>query len=356
MVEIRTYDGSAEDLQTFVVRVWRETYGGKKMAFPLWTPDYFRWQLPMESNDSKAREQLIVAYDGTKLVGAILGFPCRFRTPQGEVAGSQGSWLSVDRDFRRQGVATLMRQELRQRHAALGLDFQIGYGYFGSPDSMGPAFWASQRELGTVPAGQIGFWARVLHAGRAAAWNVVGWESWLTRGFGWMALPPWESAGSLTLRDFRPDDLPVCLELVQRETANCDLAIAWEPQQLSRQLAGGGVGQTLVAESNGQVRGFVNWHCLPFLGRTEEIVAVVDLVVLSGLGAIEQHRLLNSALYRMKTSGAALALKLRIGDYVARPLVTCGFVPRWPDSTVLATWGGEPRPWPALRRMHLLWR
>lgn len=355
MVEIRSYDGSAEELRDFVVGVWRDSYGGR-MAFPLWTADYFRWQLGVESPATAASPQLIAAYDAGRLVGTILGFDARFRTPLGERTGSQGSWLSVAREYRRQGVATQLRQELRRRHAERGLAFQIGYGYFGSPHSLGPSFWQSQRELGTTFFERVGFWARVLDATRAARFNVSRAEGLLTTTFGRLVLPPTESPGDLTIREYLTADLPACERLAADATADCDLALVWNQETLGRQLSGHGVGRTLVAEQGGQVVGFVNWHCLPFLGRTEEIVAVVDLIVMPRMSRIRQHRLLSAALKRMQSEGAVLALKLRIGDYERTPLLTTGWVPRWPDSYVLATWGAEPESLPEMTRMHLLWR
>jgi len=112
----------------------------------------------------------------------------------------------------------------------------------------------------------------------------------------------------------------------------------------------------LVAERNGTPVGFVNWHTLPFLGRTEERVAVIDLIALGELGRLEQRQMLNAALAAMQDEGAALALKLRIGDYAVWPLVATGFVPRLADSYIMVTWAGDPEPVPEPSRLHLLWR
>lgn len=353
MVEIRSYDGPAEELREFVVGVWRGTYGGR-MAFPLWSPAYLRWQLGVE--EDLPHDHLLVAYDGSRLIGAILGFPVRYHSALGEQNGTQGSWLSIDPEYRRQGIATKLRQELRRRHQDLGLAFQIGYGYFGSKHSLGPSFWKSQRELGTTFLGRAGFWVRVLNSRRAADWNVIGWEGLLTRTFGWMAIPPWEHAGRLTFRSYEPQDAQACVELITRGTARCPFRLVWDAASLGRHLAGGGVARTLVAEEAGRPAGFVNWHCLPFLGRTEETIAVIDLIALDGLSLAGQFRTLNAALARMRAEGAALALKLRVGDYGLRPLLLTGFVPRLPDSYIMVTWAGEPQPIPTPSRLHLLWR
>jgi hypothetical protein len=160
----------------------------------------------------------------------------------------------------------------------------------------------------------------------------------------------------MVFRAYTPADLPACEELLRQATDPCDFAIVWESEALSRQLSGGGVGETLIAEEAGQPVGFINWHCLPFLGRTEEVVAVIDLIALPGLSLRRQRRIVYAALSRMRSLGAVLALKLKIGDYDPVPLVTTGFVPRWPDSYVLATWAGEPASLAGPSRMHLLWR
>ena len=353
MVEIRSFEGSAEELRDFVVSVWRNSYGGR-MAFPLWTPDYFRWQLGLGPDEP--RDQLLAAYDSGRLVGAVLGFPVRYRTPLGPRNSSQGSWLSVASEYRRQGVATQLRAELRRRHREQELSFQIGYGYFGSSHSLGPSFWESQRQLGTTFLAKVGFWARVLDVRRACAWNLVGWERWLSRLGGPLLLTPREHSSTLTFREFRREDLQGCLELVRSSTAAAELAIDWEEHSLLRQLAGMGIGKTLIAERAGRIVGCVNWHSLPFLGRTEEVVSVIDIVALGDLGVWDQRAVMNAALSRMRDEGAALALKLRIGDYPVCPLVLSGFIPRQADSYIMCTWAAEPESFGNLSRTHLLWR
>jgi hypothetical protein len=353
MVEVRPYEGSPEQLCEFVVHVWRETYGGR-MAFPLWTPDYFRWQLGMDG--SQPRDHLLAAYDGERLIGAVLGYPVRFRTPLGAMEGTQGSWLSIDRDYRRRGVATQLRAELRRRHREQGLAFQVGYGYFGSRHSLGPAFWKSQRKQGTVEIGRAGFWARVLDAGRAAAWNVARWEGLLTRLSGPFLRRPGVRADGLEIRPFVAADAGACLELVNSSHSNVDFGIVWDQNALERHLDGGGVGQCLVTVKDGIPAGLVSFHCLPFLGRTEEIVGVVDIIAVGSLQAREQRRLINAALSAMQEQGAALALKLRIGDHPMLPMAACGFVPRLTDSYILVTWADEPQTLPPVHRLHLLWR
>jgi hypothetical protein len=221
---------------------------------------------------------------------------------------------------------------------------------------MGPSFWNTQRKLGMVEIGRAGFWARVLDPKKAAAWNVVSWEGWLTRLSGPLLRTPRVKPGGWIIRPYAPQDLPACLEIVQKCHAKLDFAVVWTEERLARHLEGGGVGQCLVAEQDGQAAGLISFHCLPFLGRTEEIVGILDIVAIGELPRREQVRLLNAALAEMQSQQAVLALKLRIGDYPAGAFLTAGFVPRLTDSYILVNWAEEVKSLPAPRALHLLWR
>ena len=363
-MEIRTYDGTAEDLQAFVVAAWRKTYAGK-MAFPLWTPQYLTWQLGLDL--PTGREQHLAAYEGTRLVGCVFGIPLRFAAGDQEFLGTQGSWLSVDPEFRRLGVAAKLRDEMRRRDREQGRDFQLGYIYRGSKFSLGPHFWQKHREHGTIPIQRVGFWARILDIPRSSRWYV----NWLDRVTS-PALYLWlrklkpskelqDQAAPSTLpgcriRPYRAEDLPACLAIWTEASQKYDFRIVWEASNLQRQLEGGGVGRCLVAEKNGTVQGFVSYHVLPFLGLTEEPVGIVDMIALARLNPTERRCLLESALYDMKMSGAILALKVRIGDYPLSTVLSSGFVFRPTDSDAILTWGHEPRQLPPIRTMHVLWR
>ncbi len=115
MIEIRTFEGSAGEMHEFVVGVWRSAYTGR-MTFPLWSPEYFRWQFDLDS--PLAREDLLAAYDGSRLVGTLFSIPLRFHTPAGERTGSQGSWLTIHPDVRGQRIVPQLVEERVRRHQA----------------------------------------------------------------------------------------------------------------------------------------------------------------------------------------------------------------------------------------------
>ena len=70
MIEIRTFDGDVAELARFCTSSWQKRYAGR-MPVPVWLPDFLEWELLGE--DHAARQFLVAAYDGSRLVGAILG-------------------------------------------------------------------------------------------------------------------------------------------------------------------------------------------------------------------------------------------------------------------------------------------
>ena len=388
MLEIRDYSGSIEDWQQFVVKVWGESYSGK-MLFPIWTPDYFRWQTAMAvpPPEPAATETVpsdktqtaspfgicathcTAAYDGDRLVGTILGIPFRFRGASGEFYGSQGSWLSVDAEYRRHKVATKLRDAVRQRHQQLGMFGQFGFVYFASRSSQGPRFWGSKK-ITTDFLQKTGFWARVLNPAKASAWSISRWDAFTMSLARFQPSPRFRSK-NFEVREFQPGDLSRCLEIVNRFAQNTALSIDWQPASLSVLLTGKvpapstsgnspdskpGAGRSLIAVRGGEVLGVLAYHLLPFQGRTVETIAVIDLIAFGDLTGFDRARFLSAGLERMATEGAVLALKASFGDYACSPLWGAGFVPQPAHSHLILTGATEGVSLPRVRRSHLIWR
>jgi len=353
MFEVRPYDGTAEELSRFVVGTWRGDYAGK-MAFPLWSADYLRWQLRLD--DSSARHHQLAAYTGGKLVGALLGLPSSFRTAAGVVSGQHGSWLSIDPAFRGQGmVGELTRERFRQQQEH-GAGLIVGYRFVGSKHSLAERPNPKKPDPTRAFHGKLGFWARVLDATRAAAWNVSPLESALTRiGGPFTPNPPAKSFEGI--RPFAASDLTGCLAVLYRQAREKSLSVEWTESDLRHHLTGSPLSQTFVAESPaGEIRGLVNFHILPFLARTEEPVAVIDIIAQGELSWLDGDRLLNAALHRMREQGAILALKLRCGDAPWGTMLRTHFVPRLPDSYLVLQWTDAVQSLPRGSALHLLWR
>lgn len=352
MLETRTFAGDAAELSDFVGGVWRATYAGR-MSLPLWDRDFFQWQLLWRP--PRERHYCIAAYDGSQLVGTLLGEEFRFRWFDRELTGTQGSWLSVHPEYRRQGVGGLLLGELKNRHRERGAAFQIGYGYHGSRLSLGPKFWKTYPKETLVPR-SLGFWARVLDYPAVARWELSRLEGWGARMLGWWQRGAGRWAPEANVRDYREEDLPACLELAHALLDRVDVGIIWERERLRHQLSYQGFPRTLVYEQEGRAAGFVNYHLLEFLGHGTIRVGMVDLVALGELDPAAQRALLRTMLRRMADAGAALALVLRTPCFAWRPLWATGFIPRPADQAILLTrMLPEFDPGPA-RRFHVIWR
>lgn len=353
MIEVRPYEGSAEDLSNFVTATWRRDYAGQ-MAFPLWSAEYLRWQLRL--GEERFRKYQVAAYDGTRLVGTLLAAPCAFQTPEGRVAGAHGSWLAVDPEYRGQKIVGRMAEERVRRMAEDGGRLVVSYRFFGSKHSLAERPPTDKVDGGKTFIGKRGFWARVLDTPRAARWNVLGWESILTRVGGPFTPHPRVTEAKGVIRPARDEDIPRCVELMRKMTAGMSVAVAWDEELLRHQLLGSPVAQTLVTETEGTVRGFVNFHVLPFLGRTEEPVGIIDILCLEAVTSRDCNPLVNAALAAMREQGGVLALKIGCGDAPWGTLLWTHFVPRLPDSYLVFQWPQAPIGGSLSGPMHLLWR
>jgi predicted N-acetyltransferase YhbS len=354
MLEVRSYEGSPEELSDFVFTQWRASYGGR-MAVPRWTGDYFRWQLRMD--EPEQRRYLVAAYDGTRLAGVVPYFPMQFHLDGEAIAASQASWLSVSPDFRGQGVAGKLIESSRTLHREQGLRFQLGFAYYGHQSSQAPKFWLRKQTATTAAIRKVGFWVRVLDPPRAAAWNPDSFQHWVTRLTApFCGIPRILSRPGLVIRPAEPRDLQGCLNLAEQSTRHCRLRLLWDEESLGRIMGLHGFSQSLVAEESGELRGCISFHFLPLVGRTEELFGIMDLVLVSRLSPAARVELLNSALLSMKQQGAVTAMKLRVADYPRGLFTRLGWIPRPSDSHVLITWAGAPEQLPRLGRMHILWR
>ncbi len=349
MLEPRTFEGDAAEASAFIVPCWRAAYPHHPIA--LWDERYFEWQLL--AGRPAARDLLVAAYDGTRLVGAHFAEAFPFELRGEPIVASQGSWFSVDPEYRRRGIGRLLVEEQRRRHRERGLAFLSGFGVRGT---LGPAFWKAFGD--TRPLGPIGFWYRVLDdrglresMAKPSDRILVRLIAGVTRPIG---LPESEAPG---VRDYASNDLPRCEELANALASGCDLAFRWTRERLATQLDHEGLPRTLVLERGGRVEGLVNWYPLGTEGRRRLRIAVLDLVAFGEASASERRGLLGSALRRMREDGLALAMTLRRpGRQPTRALWATGFVPIYAEYDALATTADPALRLEGLRRVHLHWR
>lgn len=354
MFEFKPFQGSPDELSEFVISAWKSTYSGT-MAVPHWSGDYFRWQLRLDEPDSADRT--LTAYDGDRPAGALLHFPMTFEIDGEKVEAAQASWLSVPSEFRGKGIAHLLSEQTRKVLMQHGLKFKLGFAYYGSNKSLGLRFWKKEAGKSVTLGRKVGFWTRVLHPSKAAAWNVNRLEGRMTSLMKpFLKLQTPRSSPGVLIRPIEARDLPRCVELANLATRHCAVRIIWDENRLARQLGLQGFSHAFVAEEQGEVRGCIGFHVLPICGKTMENVGILDLTFLSELSWQARTELMNTTLHRLREFDSVVALKLRTGDYPSGTFLRWGWFCKPADSQLLITWAEESRNFPASKRLHILWR
>ncbi len=322
MIEIRTFEETAAELSDFVVGVWRRSYEGK-MPVPLWSGDFLERELLLDGND---RPYVVAAYDGARLVACHPGRPIEIRLHSEPIGASLGSFLSVDPDYRRQGIARKMQVEFARRHRERGDRVNFGYLYFRSAKSMGKNFWLKQPE-GVVPVRRVGHWVRAFDHRAVAQWELWRFERWGSRALSLLQRPITPPRDTSGIHPYQPEDLPACVELVQQAGQSADIAYVWDATNLDRQLHYKDLARTIVLEHDGRVAGLVNYCRFDVLGKTTMATALVDLIAFGTLPRTERKRLLRAAMAQMVEEGLKAAMLLRGSSYAWRTLAGVGFFP-----------------------------
>lgn len=346
---IEQFAGPNDELQKFIEATWSEAYSGK-MSFPVWSKEYFDWQL---APGEQGVDRRLAVYDGDRVVAVLLGTPAEFRSEGVAFHGAHWSWLSVAASHRGCGLATLLdeaRVELEQR---VNSELIVSYRFVGSKHSL------AERPSNRFPLkrfhGRFGFWARPLDGKRLQNWNLDRTEGFLSR-IVTPFLPSVRTSRAECIRPYGQADLSDCLKVAGKQFANCSLKIDWNDRSLNHQLAGSPIVQTVVAECDGAVGGFVNFHILPFQGATREPVAIIDMICVGQLPAKLQRALMTHSLGLMREQGAILALKIRTGDVPGLLMLRTGFTPRLPDSSLVLQWTQSVRQISGNAPLHVLWR
>lgn len=367
-VSVRLFTGDSSDLQRFVQQAWSDAYLGK-MAFPIWSADYFDWQFGGQQNPNRR----LAAYLDDRLVGVLAGRAAEFRIAEDQTAaenllcGAHYSWLSVSSAHRGHRIAPLLDEARIAREQSLDSDLVVSYRFHGSKHSLAERSVNDRKRVGSTAkstlAGpplkqfnrRIGFWARPLNPTALRKWNHNRMEGWMAQ-LAAPVLPKVRSCQLPDIRDFRSEDLAACHKLVNDHQTQFAICNHWSEVRLHWQLNGHQITQTIVAEQQGEVAGFLNFHLLPFQGRTQESVGIFDLCCCHRLSAKRQKQLMTEALFRMKQQGAVLALNSRTGDVSSLLMLRTGFSPRPPDSALVFQWMNAPMQISSSDPVQLLWR
>ncbi len=323
MIEIRTFEGEPEELADFTVRVWRQTYEGK-MLITLWSEPFFRREL---FDQADGREFLIAAYDGRRLVGSHPSRSLRVRLRGDEIQATWGSFITVDPEYRRQGVALAMQREWARRHVERQARVNFGFQYIRSPSALGPQFWLGQPDRFPIIR-KLRLLFRPIDHAAVSQFELHSFEAYGAKLLSTVQQQPVPPRSQSDIRLYRDgEDLQGCVGLVEQAGRRADLAYLWEPPSLDRLLHCEQVSETVVLEQQGRVAGFVNYSFLEILGRRVLRVAQIDLIAFGTLSWHDRRRLLQATLSRIADRGAQAAMMLWGSSYALADLLATGFLP-----------------------------
>jgi GNAT superfamily N-acetyltransferase len=351
MIAIRTLEEDSEQLSKFCLGVWKRRYADR-MPVPLWSAPFFDWELL--SGDSGSRDFLVAAYDKSRLVGILPARPVQFHVGERRIAGTFGSFFSVDPEYDGQGVALKLHLEQRRRHKERGVPLSTGFVFLGSALAMGKDFWFRLRTIKVVS--RIGMWVRLIDHRAVSRFECSRRDSWATRLVGLFQGPPRPAEDEIGIRPFRDSDLPDCLRLVNDISDAADFGLIWDEHSLSRQLSFHALPRTIVAEQDGRVKGFANYFPLDILGHETVRAGVIDVLSIAELPFARQKDLLRATLTHMREDGCHLALLLRVPGYARRLMYGTGFVPQPTDYWYVNETIGPDSAAPETRRIHVVWR
>jgi|GEM_PF-4296594 len=330
-VEFRKYEGDGKDLEEVHQKSWAAAYEGKQWIFD-WDKEYFQWRLLDERIYDP--ELLVCAYEGTQLIGYMLGKNSLFSAEGQVYKGSLTSFLSVDPATKVRGLGARLVQKQRQIHQERNLDFSMGLST-DYPGSMPKKFWDGVKrrypeELDFLTPCQ--FWCAVIDSQKVSRAGVSVFE----RAAPYLSklIPSVPSiSGRDELRTYRAEDLEACLALVNQPIENSALQMKWTPDSLSAQIDHAYV-ETLVLEQEGVIEGFISGHIIDMIKKDRMTVGMIELCKFS------QRLKKGKALYegmkrRMVERGVDIVQMMTTGHVESSTLMTSGFLPANPEMRVL---------------------
>ena len=338
MVEIRPFDGAPEEMASFLRGVWVDAGEGRVLT-PLWSREYLDWQF--FDNPHAERDYMLAAYDQGSLVGAFLAVDGRFRAGDRTFRGSWGSWLTVAPEYRTQFIAPQLVAAMCERHMAHGSRLIMGYGYPAAA-GMSIEFWqafarAWPNVVSIGPA--IAMWVRILNV-KAVSRASLSWLDIVKYGaLGGLGSWSRTDATDASIRPARAEDVPACLDLLQKATGSLAFSFVWEATRLAHQLCYGSVAQSLVATHDREVVAWINFHQLHLSGRERVPIGVIDhFVVPPPHVARYGAALLRAALARMRARGDAAAIILNLPVWPKSSVIRCRFAPLHLGYRLVALW------------------
>lgn len=333
-ISIEPFRGDLEGLEKMAIHSWRDEYG--IASFPnFYKPSFLKYALGRIQD----KKLLMAAYKGDEIVTFFANLPHRFHF-KGKIYRGVFSCILVTRKEQfRQGIAEAVVCAAIDYNKEVHYDFALLTLESGHKSTKlvqklekagGPLnFVKKQHVLG-----------RILDLDRA---NVSEGLKFLERAAIkiWRAHVPPKKDPKIKLREYRPEDIDDCLELLNGYQKRITLARAWDKEELAWDLFYPDVSQTLVYEKEGKVKGLINFIYYDHIGKTTEKWAWFNHVAFSELSPREQYDFIQSYLGYVRDAGCVGTIEWTKKYYPLRALHRSHFFP-YPRSVTMWAWNFNP--------------
>ncbi len=305
----------------FIGEVYDSRPHGKSFV-PRWSGPFFK-HLIFDHPDFTP-DHALGAYQGERLVGLIMAQPYVVFMGSKKIKGLFGSWLAITPEGGGTFTAIKLINELKERNKTRGAKFMVGIAYR-SGAGVGLDFWESFMRAfpKDISKGRdLTYWARVLD-GKAFA-GALKDPLLKVAAHASRIYPVFEPKIDPHIREFQPKDLERCQELLKNVKAQMRTAATYWELQSAPGLSKGP--QTLVLDRGKGPEALSMFHNLPMSDAGPLVVGMIDHLV-TPCGAQDQAGMLAATMWKLKKSGACLALMPRKPDLSRWPMLRAGFAP-----------------------------
>lgn len=334
-ISIEPFGGDLEALEQMAISSWRDEYG--LSSFPnLYRPAFLKFLIDAVPD----KRHFLAAYRGEEIVSFFANLPHRFHF-QGKTYRAVLSCLIVTRKgMLRRGLALNVVEEALRLNRELDYDFALLY--------LETGHRSTQMVKKLQEAGQPLEWVKRMHVlGRVLDMSRVStseglkvWERAAIKVYGAHRQP--KPDPNIDVREYRGEDLDVCLALLNQHQERIRLARVWDRDELAWELDYPDVSKTLVYEKEDRVEGLINFLYHDHLGKTKERWAWINHVAYPRLTTRERTAFINAFLGYIKDAGCVGALEWTKKYYPMRPLYRARFFPYF-RSLNLFSWTFNPK-------------
>ncbi len=333
-ISIEPFRGDIEGLEKMAFSSWRDEYGIE--SFPNFYRPAFLKYLFGHIQDERA---LIAAYRGDEVVSFLANLPRHFSFKGKKYYAALSCIMVTRKELLRRGLGLAIIREGLKFNKELKYDFTL----FTLESGHRSSLMIKKLEESGDPVKfvkRMYVVARVLDLERASvSEGLKSWEKVAIKIIGAHRHPKTNS--SVSVREYRPEDIEACLNLLNQYKEHVGLARVWERDELAWELDYPDVSKTLVYEKSGRVEGLINYILYEHIGKTKERWAWINHVAYPTLSGRERVGFINAFLHYIKESNCIGALEFTKKYYPMAPLYKAHFFPYF-RSVKMVSWSFNP--------------